>query len=330
MINKICEVGHNISKKHWIAYTIITFLPTVWFSLIISYFGISLKLIEIKNDQESFTVIGLIFTILVVLIPLFIAIINNWYSSKSETSELEHLNNEKIFYEQLNKSIDIICEDKLKRLNATIVSLKNNNRTLPPDIVSNPSNQLKRIIEQINECLCVFLKQPNENYNHKDFYITLAYNFPTDDNKWRWLEGTEEKGLTLDVLLNNNNKSTFNYILNNNKPYYFNNDKKIAKQEDCYIYDPTDQLNMDKSNEVGSIFCCRFMIKKNNKIYVDSILSVSTYKKKFLNLVGNDERSKRLISNVEENLLLIVKDYFGKRIGIELSLLYLEYLHNTP
>ena len=29
------------------------------------------------------------------------------------------------------------------------------------------------------------------------------------------------------------------------------------------------------------------------------------------------------------NLVSLVKDYFGKRIEIELSLLYLEYLKNT-
>ena len=53
------------------------------------------------------------------------------------------------------------------------------------------------------------------------------------------------------------------------------------------------------------------------------MLSISTQRKRFA--PEDDEQ----IKNARNNLVSLVKDYFGKRIEIELSLLYLEYLKNT-
>lgn len=61
-------------------------------------------------------------------------------------------------------------------------------------------------------------------------------------------------------------------------------------------------------------------MKKNDTLYVEAMLSISTQKKRFTK--DDDEACK----NVRENMISLVKDSFGKRIGIELSLLYLEYL----
>lgn len=321
MIRKILEVGHNVTKKHWIVYTIITFIPTIWFSMIIGYFGETLGLVQLQDDIRKFTTRGIIITTIVLVIPLLISIINNWYASKSETSELEKLHNEKNFYEQLNKSIDYICEDKLKRLSGVIYNIENGTKN-PPEIVSDPTSQLKRILEQINECLCVFMSQPDNIYKHKDFFITLAYRFPQEDNEWIWLDRDEDKGLTLEVLTKPENKSTFNHIIEKDKPYYFNNKKEDAKQCDRYLYDSTDEINADSGNDVGSIFCCRFQTKKSRKVFAEAIVSVSTYKKRFYNSTD----ISKIDEVVKENLLSIVRDYFGKRIGIELNLLYLEYL----
>ena len=145
---------------------------------------------------------------------------------------------------------------------------------------------------------------------------------------FEYIEGTEEKGLTLDELFDSNAKSSFNHIIIDNKPYYFNNKKEDAKLENQYIYDATDEMNAENGEEVGSIFCCRYQVKNSKNIYVEAILSVSTYKKRFCPYVGKQEEHDQRIKNTRDNMLLIVKDYFGKRIGIELSLLYLEYLHN--
>lgn len=327
--NKI-EIIHNFIKRHWITYTILTFIPTIWFSLIISFFGEFLKIININDSGEKkFTLPGGVLTFTVVIIPLLITIFNNRHASLTESSKLEMLEKQKSFYEQLNKSVDLICEDKLKRLNAVVNELKGEEHPSPPHIVSNPKKQLKAIIRQINDCLCVFLAQPDLKFKHKDFLITLAYRFPLEEDKqWVWLDASEEKGLALDILIGENSKSTFNYILKGNKPFYFNNDKKDAKQRDQYLYDSNDQTNADNENEIGSIFCCRFQIKKDNSTSIDALLSVSTYQKKFCNYIDKrDEMNKQKLKNIEDNLLAVVQDYFGKRIEIELSLLYLDELY---
>ena len=126
--------------------------------------------------------------------------------------------------------------------------------------------------------------------------------------------------MNIETLFDPKENSTFNYLLDSQKPYYFNNKKEDAKKEKRYIYNPQDELSEENGEEVGSIFCYRYQVKKNDTLYVEAMLSISTQKKRFTK--DDDEACK----NVRENMISLVKDSFGKRIGIELSLLYLEYL----
>ena len=126
--------------------------------------------------------------------------------------------------------------------------------------------------------------------------------------------------MNIETLFDPKENSTFNYLLDSQKPYYFNNKKEDAKKEKRYIYNPQDELSEENGEEVGSIFCYRYRVKKNDTLYVEAMLSISTQKKRFTK--DDDEACK----NVRENMISLVKDSFGKRIGIELSLLYLEYL----
>ena len=310
------EKFHNFFKKHWFWYTIIISSPTIWFSIILPYVGEVLKLV---NKQNKLTMVGVILTGLVSGAVVAVTFFNNLYLSKTETGELEKLRGNIEYLKAIMDSVDKICDEKYARLKNKIAEAKNANKQ-DAQIISDPNNQLKRIIIGVTECLVELLSDDETKYAFKDFFVTIAYNFPKEGSPWRWTEGTVEKDMDLETLLDPRNESTFNHLLKSNKPYYFNNRKEDAKHENRYMYNPQDELSEENGEVVGSIFCYRYQVKKGGEDYIDAMLSISTQKKRFAD--DEDEACK----NVRDNMIALVKDSFGKRIGIELSLLYLEYL----
>lgn len=321
MHKKFSEIINNVIKKHWIIYTIITFLPSIWFSLIIKYGGEFLKLTtKDTNGAEIFTRLGTASTISLILIIFLLTLFNNYYSSKSGFNKLDVLEGENTFLQEICLSADRICNEKLEQLKKVLPNIIEN-KMLLPQIISNPSNQLKRILEQITGCLAKLMSKANDKYSFKDFGISLVYNFPTENAEWLWLEGISEREFT-PAHLASSNKSTLGYLMQSTKPYYFNNRKEDAKKNEQYIYSSQDEMNAENGNVVGSIFCYKIQIKKNNQTYINAVLSISTNQKRFV----HDDTDKNKVNIVRENILLIVREHFGKRIGIELSLLFLEEL----
>lgn len=311
------QIAHNATKRHWFIYTLVISLPTFWFTFITPVFG---KAIHIKNTAGDFTIGGKIGSIVVILFTVTIALLNNYHASKTEFGELERLRGHIEYLEKITDSVDSICDEKAIQIRRTIQQVKKSDKS-SPEIISNPSNQLRKILEQISICLVTFMQRPDENYSFKDFFVTLAYNFPEENDKWVWLEGTVERAISLEELTKNNSKTTFNYIRSSQKTYYFNNRKEDAKKEDRYLYDSFDITNEDSGKPVGSIFCYNFKIRQGNSVYVDAILSISTQQKRF----AADGDSKK-IENARDNMIRLVKEYFGRRITIELGLLYLDYI----
>lgn len=314
-------------------------LPTIWFSLLLTYFGTYIGLIKKDIDgNKALTLPGVVITLIIILIVLIFNLLNSYLSNKTETDELTVLKNETSYYRQLNESVDFICAEKFNQLKRMI---PNNLNTIIicPKIISNPENQLKRILEQIDKCLQVFLSSQNYEFTHKDFTVTLAYNFPKIDNLWDWVTGTNIKGgLTLEQLTDDQNQTTFNYLKNAKKPYYFDNSKEEAKNNGHYMFDVIDETisNVDDDNKqpVGSIFCYKYEIKKRSTVDVNAILSISTYRKRFVpDIYEKDNKNikhnhQKTINNTRDNLIKIVEDEFGVRIGIELCLLYFDKLEN--
>ena len=325
--------AYNSIKKHWFIYTIITFVPTIWFTLITNYLGIYIGLIEISEGQKKFTLLGKYSTGFIIVIPLVINCFNNWYSSKSEASKIELLQFEKDYNAQLVDSADNICQKKLESLNGIIANIYDNGKQIP-HIVSDPHKQLTTILEEINRCLCIFLSNGNVEFKPKDFKITLAYNFPKNDDLWCWTEGTVERCLSLQELTCATTKSSFNYILSEKRPYYFNNSKEDAEKEGKYYLDENDKQNIENGISAGSICCCKFQMKSGKNTFINAIVSVSTNCKRFVEVDSSDkpkdkQENKRRVANARENIIGIVKENFGKRIGIEIRLLYLDYLYKN-
>lgn len=307
---------HNFFKKHWCWYTVIVSLPSVWFSVIVPYLGNKWKLLD---DSGQATTVGTVCTIVLVGVVFLIAFLNNLYLSRTETGQLERLEGEVQYLSTILEKVDKICNEKYTKLKNKIVETKGEPEKRA-EIITNPSNQLKEIVNGITECLVELLNNSETEYKFKDFFVTLVYRFPQENEPWKWAEGTIEKDMDIETLFDPNNESTFNHLLQSNKPYYFNNKKEDARKDGKYIFNPQDELSEEKGEIIGSIFSSRHQVKKDGKIYVDAMLSISTQKKRF---AKDDEQA---CENVCDNMFSLVRESFGKRIGIELSLLYLEYL----
>ncbi len=208
------EIIHNATKKHWIWYTIIIFLPTLWFSYIIPVWG-EYGLID---SQKKYTNTAIVISIIICVLSFMITVLNNWYASKSEFGELENLRGHVEYLQQVTDSVDAICDEKYVQLRKIIQQVCIG-QEVNPKIISNPNNQLKKILEQIVVCLIKFMEKPDEPYAYKDFYVHLAYNFPEENTEWKWLDGTIERGMSLSVLMAGN--STFNYVRNSKKNLLF-------------------------------------------------------------------------------------------------------------
>lgn len=70
-------------------------------------------------------------------------------------------------------------------------------------------------------------------------------------------------------------------MIKTNKSYYFNNSKEEAQKTSKYVFTPNDKDLAESDEPVGSIFCYRYKIDKNSKVFIDAIISISTSKKGF-------------------------------------------------
>ena len=309
----------NFQKKHWFITLVLVRLSALWFSLVLTYAGQPLKLLEVTESGKSLTFFGWIVTVaLLILIILFEAakhVEANINKQPFEIGGFAFLNN-------IRKGISLICDSKLKTLVTTIDEVKNKGKT-KPTIISNPLKQLQEISNQIVQCLSQLLAEKGDNkVTGKDIYATIAYQFPQESNKdWHW--ATEEHGLGFDQLINapnSSNKSSFQTLLDGGNNYVFFNRKQDALNGHQYICDEFDKTD-DDGNLKGSIACYRFDVKKNDKIYVRAVLSITSYQQQF-----TSNNAKKSVNNVRQNMDDFVISEFEKRIKIELCLLYLSSL----
>lgn len=309
-------------KKHWFAYTLIIALPSFFIGIVLPYWGIQLGLTANTNDGVILTSLGIITTSVIIVIVALLVFLNNYYLSKTQKSNVEKLEGEVQYRSEIIQNMDRICQEKFSSLKNTIVNEKKLGKE-KATIISNPSNQLKRIIDGITECLVKLLDSNDNKFGFKDLLVTITYRFPQeDDREWKWVEGGGEKDMELVDLLAPGCKSTFNYLLENGDKatYYFNNSKEDARAQHKYVFTPQDTTSEKQNEIVGSIYCSRYKVQMGGTVFVDAMISITTQKKRF--------SSQDKVRIVRENMHSLINDNFGKRIGIELSLLYLEYLKN--
>lgn len=305
-------------KKHWIIYTFIITIPSIWFTVFIGQFG---QILRLKAKTGELTLLGSILTLVVVLSIFFVNGYRNYLAHSKEYDQLLKLNNEVTFYRYLEESENTLNNYELSTLRSKI-ALVCNHEINAPCVATNPTQHLMRILEKLNAAMCVFISKPGCKFTESDFFITLAYSFPYHNTEWMWLEGTQEGEIGIQELTSTNNLTTFTYLLNSKKTYYFNNSKVDAKNKGQYMFNEQEQTSLDDGQEIGSIFCRKYDITSQGKTYIKAILSISTNSKKFV----EEEYSNDGIDNFKTNMLNLTKDRFGSKICIELCLLYMQYL----
>ncbi len=311
---------HEWVQKQWLIVSILMSTSSIWFSLILSFWGEKLSLIETDtNGKRQFTFWGIVLTVLIVGFSFLLVMAQRYYEySKLNTDK----DRRKLFIlEHVDIETNKICDNKYITLKKKLFEIKKGHVKEFPQIVSNPCEQLKHITEKMNNCLCQLLSQNEYNINENELYISLYYNFPMEDEIWRQTDSiAPERGLGISELINE--KSTFSKVLKSKEPFLFYNSKEQARKTDSYISDGEDRLN--ENNELkGSIACYRIATNESGQELIKAVLSITTYNKKFVN-----SDNKKIIDNVKFNMDEYILKPFIKRIDIELCLLYLSVLYN--
>lgn len=293
-IEKLIKI---INKCYYIK-PIIAFLGTVWFPIIIKYLGQVLKLV---NEKDYLTILGWICTIAVYGSVLGISLI-----SVQESKILVRYETNLHIYEHLIKSLDDLCDANYDRIltHLSESETKKSSRNIYKNTVE-PIKQLKDIAREIKECFSEIA-----DFQRDDLIVSMAYNFPRENNDWFWIDSKYmEGGLSTEQLFTNTDSAL--YHVAKNEDFIFFSNKKTAHDEKCYIYD-----SKDKEGTVGgSIICMKIPILLGNEIVAQIVLSVSTYG---VFLCGENE--EKAVGEIIEKVLL---RRFSKRIRVELAHLYI-------
>lgn len=327
----------DFSSNHWLLLSIIVAISASW-SLILTYFGewLGLISIEINNNtivNKNLSPIAWIITIILIAGSAF-SIITSRYKEVNDEDKINALTF-KYWYLLLDKlvsSIDTVCRNKLNTQINNIISLKKTGNE-PPIIYSEPCNQLKAITTEMKNCIAYLLSDKGRRFESNDIYISIAYNFPEEDkNNWQWAEQlADEKGLSIQELKAQG--TTFSYVLDNvteKSPYVFFNSKQEAYESGHYIPDNEDNYDLEHRLK-GSIACFRVTVKKIDTEYIKAVISISSYKKQFVDLsaFSTEDEKKSEIENIAYNIYSVPVSEFSERIKIELCNYYIQLLRKN-
>ena len=223
----------------------------------------------------------------------------------------------------LSSSANEICGSKLSTLMDKVNDYVEHPQKVPPTIISNPKRQLESLAKELSICLADLLKFQERRYV-TELFTSIIYRFPQEKDKdWHW--ATPERGLSISALTtkHDNMVSTFRYLLDGKGHSVFRNSKQAAFDAGHYIPDNEDEYDENEKLK-GSIACFQYEIRKNNKILVEFIITVTSYGQQFVQGMTDDDE---IVKNIRYNLDKVVIPNYIVRAKIELCLLYLEQLN---
>lgn len=154
--------------------------------------------------------------------------------------------------------------------------------------------------------------------------VTFIYHYDykgatEEDRSWRWVVGKEFSTRTaLDKFIERDN-SLYNYLINGEDGKVnsiFCNDKKELAYQGHYYMSPRDKDH----NRIGSVFAVKVMFGNNGGNFVEGVLLVSSYGKRFV-----EKESKY----TEEELRIILFEelypYYQRLLEAELGMQYLKH-----
>ncbi|MBR1751449.1 MAG: hypothetical protein IJ740_11335 [Ruminococcus sp.] len=157
-------------------------------------------------------------------------------------------------------------------------------------------------------------------YNSVTFIYHYIYDGANDEDRmWRWVVGKETTTHTPLNEFVEKSDSLYNYLINNrNVNSVFSNDKKDLKSRYHYYMSPRDKDH----NEIGSVFSVKIDFNNNAQDFVEGILLISTYGKKFVDNNSRNMTVKDFKNIVYEELF----PYYRRLIESELGMLYLKHI----
>lgn len=328
--NRFLRWCAETQEKHWILNLFLVKLSAVWFSLIIGFFGETLHLVISDSSagakKFSFLGGGLTFAILALII---LGEASKKYMQfktppRFEIGAYKLLSN-------LRYNINAYCNNKYRHLLSKLELAK---RHQPADkhIVCGPIEAVDQLAHEMEKCLQALLDEGGPQ--PKDVFVGIIYQLPLENdpaNKDRWYWGIkDEKGLNLAELLNvedQGRKSTLRHLLDQNKNYVFFNSKKTAYEKNVYIIDELDNCsepgNGNNLQPYGSIACHKGSVKRNDIIYLNYVIMITTYSSKF-----SEDEDGIIVNNVQYNIEKYIIPDFETRIRNEICSFYLESLQS--
>lgn len=313
-IQKLLSFCSKIFDKAFWLIPLVSLVASLWFPLILKIIGTKFGFL---NNQQQFTKIGIIVTILVMSLPVFMTIIKvaaeKTFDEKAALKlELSNEQRKNGLLSALVDSFDSLCDNKEQKIIRTMQSHQKNEPTY------NPNDQLENILKEIDNNLSFLLSDSGNRIRPNDLYVSLYYAFD-NSNDWH-CANIQQRGMPTEELLEKN--TTFRYLLSKKTSnFVFYNSKEVAYSESRYAPDDLDRYDNDKI--VGSIAGYKFSIRSNETKYVDMILFITTYGKKFVDLDDKYENST-FVKNVKSNVEQVIIEKYVRRIKIEFGTLYLK------
>lgn len=296
---------HEWLKQHWLVYSFCIFIPTIWASLVLKYWGVALLLVD---ANQSFTPLGKVVTIIIYLASFILFAYNNHYALRNDL-EINGLKSSLRLYGFIIKSIHFVCRNKYDTLVTRMEEFDLQHTNLP-SIVSDPTKQITSLINELLRCTS---NVTEIDERHIAVALAMDDELTQVKDRWEWFRASRgiEGGKSVNDLINSKESSLY-HVYQREEDYLFENDKRAAMNAKRYIPDSKDDRNL-----IGSIVCKNITIRPEAKCF-RSILTISTYGQKFVyddNLTSIDTVKR----NIEEMLLY----EFEQRFQIELVLYWL-------
>lgn len=319
--NKCLQKVYNYEKEHPLITYLVVHLSGIWGPIVLTYFGLTLKLIKIDNDRTSLTVLGVAALLVLFCLNSVAGYALSYYqSSNKKNSRIQReLENEKkaseVFRNMSQSSIEI-HNQKTQKLLGQAAQYEINTSSIPPELITSPEDQLSNIANEISLCFAKSLAFENKN----DLFTSIAYRFPThSDSNWKW--ASAHRGLPFSKLLNGDKKqkSTFQHLIQSRGHIAYFESKQYAFENHLYIPDD-DDVTDSRGHLKGSIACYQFSKYQDELKIVEYVISISSYNRKFADSIGNKAANK----TIRKNLTDVIIPFFQSPLESELCLLYMQ------
>lgn len=327
--NRFLRWCAEIQEKYWILNLLLVKLSAVWFSLIIGFFGDSLQLVVSNptTGAKKLSSLGIILTFAI------LALIILGEASKKYMQYMTPPRFEIGAYNLLNSlrsNINAFCNSKYRQL---LTNLENENKKRQVDkrVSCGPIETVDLLAHEMEKCLVSLLDEGNPQA--KDVFVGMIYQLPIENkiedkgDAWYW-GIKDEKGLKLNELLDDTKKrkSTLKHLLDEKGNYVFFNSKATAYNKEIYVIDDLDICldpeNKENPQPQGSIACYKGSVKRNDVVYINYAIMITTYSSKF-----TEDESGDKVSSVQHNIRECIIPDFETRIRNEICSFYLESLH---